>query len=339
MEPHTLFDYEALAEPRLDRPAWLFYSGGAGHEVTLRANRDAFDRIRLLPRMLQGAKAADLRTRVLGAEVSMPILVAPTAFQGLACPDGECATASAASAVGTLMVAATEATRSLEEIAAVATAPLWFQLYVYDNQRALAESLVRRAEDAGYRAIAVTVDAPRWGRKDRSIGHDFDLLPGMGTPNVGDIDLEPAALSWRDMDWLRSLTSLPLLLKGILTPQDALLALAHGADGIIVSNHGARQLDTVPATIEALPAIAEAIAGRCELYLDGGVRRGIDVMKALALGARAVLIGRPILWGLAVNGPDGARHVLELLRDELELAMVLAGRPTIASIDASLVRL
>ncbi|HEX6799220.1 MAG TPA: alpha-hydroxy acid oxidase [Ktedonobacterales bacterium] len=338
MEPINVFDYEALAEQRLAPGAWAFYSAGAGDEITLRRNRAAFERIELLPRMLTGVAEADLRTAVLGTPVAMPILVAPTAAQGMACTEAECATARAAGGAGTLMVAATESTRSIEEIAAAATGPLWLQLYLYRGQRALAESLVRRAEAAGCHAIVLTVDAPAWGQKDRSARVPADWPPN-GNFDEGDAEYGPAALTWDDVTWLRSLTELPIVLKGILMPEDAAHGVEVGAAGIAVSNHGGRQLDGVPATISALPAIVEAVAGRAEVYLDGGVRRGTDVLKALALGARAALVGRPVLWGLAADDEAGARRVLELLRDELELAMVLAGRGSIAAIDRSLVAL
>ena len=278
----------------------------------------------------------------------MPICVAPSAMHGAACDEGECATAQAAGALGALMAASTESTRTLEDIAQAATGPLWFQLYFSSATRGHAERLAQRAELAGYRALVLTVDSSRWGQKERHIRSEATYeWPPSG--NFADDPLPPAdeaddnaddgaALTWADIEWLRSVTSLPLVLKGILTAEDARLAVEHGVAGILVSNHGGRQLDTVAPTIEALPEVVAAVAGRCEVYLDGGVRRGTDVLKALALGARAVFVGRPILWGLAVAGADGARHVLELLRDELELAMALAGRPTLASIDATLVR-
>ena len=337
LEPINIFDYEALAEQRLAPGAWAFYSAGAGDEVTLRRNRAAFEHIDLLPRVLTGVAQADLRTSVLATPVAMPIVVAPTAAQGMACAEAECATARAARAAGTLMVAATESTRSIEEIAvAAATGPLWFQLYIYRGQRALAEALVRRAEAAGCHAIVLTVDAPAWGQKGRSARVPADWPPN-GNFAESDEEYDPAALTWEDVAWLRSLTKLPIILKGILTPEDAVRGVEAGAAAISVSNHGGRQLDGVPATIAVLPDIVEAVGGRAEVYLDGGVRRGTDVLKALALGARAVLVGRPVLWGLATDGEAGARHVLELLRDDLALAMVLAGRGSIAAIDRSLV--
>jgi len=318
--------------------AWDYYESGTDDEVTLRANRSAFERILLRPRMLVDVNTCDMRTTLLGTPVSMPILIAPTGFHCLAHPEGECVTAQAAGNVDTLMVASSSATRSLEDIARAASGPLWFQLYFYGRKNA--GSLVQRAEVAGYRALVITVDAPRWGRKERAMRSSFSLPSHLVEANFSgeeDVD-EYAAITWEGLDWLRSLTALPIILKGILTAEDAVLAIEHGVDGIVVSNHGGRQLDSVPASIEALPEVVEAAGGRCEIYFDGGIRRGTDILKALALGARAVLIGRPILWGLAANGLEGVSHVLELLRAELELAMALAGRPTLVSIDRSLVK-
>jgi isopentenyl diphosphate isomerase/L-lactate dehydrogenase-like FMN-dependent dehydrogenase len=291
--------------------------------------------------VLVDVSACDLRTTVLGTRVSMPILVAPMAFHGLAHPEGECETARAAGESGTLMVTSTTSNRSLEEIAAAAGGPLWFQLYTYGGFE-ISASLVKRAEVAGYRAIVLTVDLPRVGRRERDIRNNFNLPSRLFEGNFAGIDIPDdtfVTLTWESIAWLRGVTSLPIVIKGILTAEDAQLAAEHGVDGIVVSNHGGRQLDTTLPAIEALPEVVEAVAGRCEVYMDGGIRRGTDVLKALALGARAVLLGRPVLWGLAANGAAGVRHVLEMLRDELELAMVLSGRPTLASIDRSLVRL
>ncbi len=341
MEPVNVSEYEALAQARMEPVAWDFYAGGSNDEVTLRANRTAFERIRLRPRILVDVNVCDLRTTVLGTPVSLPILIAPTAYHSLAHPEGECETASAAGEAGTLMIASTTSNRSLEEIATAAKGPLWFQLYTYGGLEYSAV-LVKRAEAAGYRAIVLTVDVPRLSRRERDIRNNFDLPSHLLAGNFVGVDVTDSRflpLTWESLAWLRSLTSLPIVLKGILTAEDAKLAVEHGVEGIVVSNHGGRQLDTTLPSIEALPEVVEAVAGRCEVYMDSGIRRGTDVLKALALGARAVLVGRPILWGLAVNGAAGARHVLELLRDELDLAMVLSGRPTIASIDRSLVRL
>ncbi len=340
MKAVNVFDYEKLALARIEASAWDYYASGSDDEVTLRANRAAFERIRLRPRMLADVSTCRTATTVLGTPVSMPILIAPTAFHCLAHPEGECATASAAGRAGTLMVASTSSTRSLEEIAHAASGPLWFQLYLHDAHST--QRLIERAITAGYRALVVTVDSPRWGHKERSIRSNFRLPPHLQKANFGPgdtVDDSRVNVTWESLAWLRSLTSLPIILKGILTAEDAEIAVQHRVGGIIVSNHGGRQLDGVSASIEALPEVVAAVAGQCEVYVDGGIRRGTDVLKALALGARAVLVGRPILWGLAANGADGVEHVLEILRNELELAMVLAGRPTIESIDRSLVKL
>ncbi len=341
MEPVNISEYEALARARMEPVEWDFYAGGSDDEVTLRTTRAAFERIRLRPRVLVDVSACDLRTTVLGTGVSMPVLVAPMAFHGLAHPEGECETARAAGESGTLMVTSTTSNRSLEEIAATASGPLWFQLYTYGGFE-ISASLVKRAEAVGYRAIVLTVDLPRVGRRERDIRNNFNLPSRLFEGNFAGIDIPDdtfVTLTWESIAWLRRVTSLPIVIKGILTAEDAQLAAEHGVDGIVVSNHGGRQLDTTLPAIEALPDVVEAVAGRCEVYMDGGIRRGTDVLKALALGARAVLLGRPVLWGLAANGAAGVRHVLEMLRDELELAMVLSGRPTLASIDRSLVRL
>jgi isopentenyl diphosphate isomerase/L-lactate dehydrogenase-like FMN-dependent dehydrogenase len=349
MRPINVFEYEELARERLHPAVWDYYSAGANDEVTLHENRAAFERIQLRPRMLVDVSRISMTTTLLGTAVAMPIGVAPTAMHGAACAEGECATAQAAGALGGLMVASTESTRTLEEIAQAATGPLWFQLYFSRRTHERAQRLVRRADAAGYRALVLTVDSPRWGLKERHARSEATFA----WPPCGNLVHEPmpppedstddgvadgAAITWADVEWLRSVTPLPLVLKGILTAEDALLAVEHGIAGIIVSNHGGRQLDTVAATIAALPDVVDAVAGRCEVYLDGGVRRGTDALKALAHGARAVFVGRPVLWGLAAAGAEGARHVLELLRDELELGMTLAGRPTLESLDATLVR-
>lgn len=342
MDPINVFDYETLARTKMDPAHWDFITGGSDDEVTLRSNRAAFERIRLRPRVLVDVSVIDTQIDVLGTPVSMPVLVAPTAIHRLAHPEGECATAQAAGRSNTVMIAGTTATCSLEEIAQAASGPLWFQLYVYPTLQ-YAEKLVHRAEVAGYKAIVLTVDLPVLGNRERDKRNNFEIPPPpfieanfVGVEKDGQ---EWVTLTWKSLDWLRSITSLPILLKGILTAEDALLALEHGMNGIIVSNHGGRQLDTALASIEALPDIVQAVGDRCEVYVDGGIRRGTDILKALALGARAVLIGRPVLWGLAVNGADGAYHVLEILRQELQLAMALSGRPTLSSIDQTSVKM
>jgi len=352
IQPINLSDYETLAEARMERPCWDFYQGGSDDEITLRANRNAFAQLRLRPRVLRDVSTLDLHTSVLGTPVSMPILTAPSAGHGLAHPDAECATVQGVGRAGTLMTLSTDATRSMEEVAQQASGPLWFQLYIYTFEEA--EVLVRRAEAAGYRAIVLTADLPIMSKRERDQRNDFagyhlahypQAFMG-NAPHIVASNLHGEEkkvyignkLTWQVLPWLRTLTSLPIIVKGILTAEDAEMAIQHGAAAIIVSNHGGRQLDGAIASLEALPEIVAAVAGRCEVYMDGGIRRGTDVLKALALGAHAVLIGRPILWGLAVNGAAGVLHVLEILRQELTMSMTLAGCPSLASITPELVR-
>jgi 4-hydroxymandelate oxidase len=355
-QPINLADYEALARSRMDPAAWDYYAGAAWDERTLADNVEAFSRLKLVPRVLVDVSRIDTSTTAVGEVLSMPIMLAPTAFNRLAHPEGEAAAARAAAGAGTLMVASTIATCTLEDIAQAAPGPRWFQLYVYKD-RAVTTELVARAEAAGYRAIVLTVDTPMLGRRERDARNAFMLPAGVSIANFAGLrerldatgwapgssfaayvhDLFDASLTWEALDWLRTTTRLPILLKGILSPDDARRAAEAGAAGVIVSNHGGRQLDGAVASIDALPAIADAVGGSVEVFMDGGIRRGADVLKAVALGARAVLIGRPYLWGLAVNGEDGVRHVLDLLRGELELAMALAGRPALADVDRTLI--
>lgn len=341
--PLTPFDYETLAKERLQSTIWDYYQGGSDDEVTLRANRHSFERIFLRPHVLADVNTIEMSTTVQGIPIQMPIMVAPMAFHCLAHPDGECATAQAVKNMGTLMVTSTFATRSLEETAQAAENPIWQQLYIYKDLH-LTQTLVQRAEASGYRALVLTVDTPRLGRRERDIRNAFTLEPPFKVANFDKNVLpdayipDPAVATWETVAWLRSITNLPIILKGILTAVDAQKAIEYNIQGIIVSNHGGRQLDSAIASIDALAEIVQGVAGRCEVYLDGGIRRGTDVVKALALGARAVLVGRPILWGLAVNGMPGVQHVLELLRDELETAMALAGCPSLHDIDRSLIR-
>lgn len=354
MPPLTIDDYEAIARERMERSAFDYYAGAAGDERTLAANREAFARIPLRPRVLVDVSSIDLRTTVLGRTIELPVLLAPTAFNRLAHDDGENAAARAAVASGTIMIGSTLSTCPLEEVAAHGGGALWFQLYVYKD-RALTQELVARAEGCGYGALVLTVDTPLLGRRYRDVRNGFVLPEGLSMRNFDAAmtsaarwgahssfaayvhDLFDATLSWSAVEWLRSQTRLPILLKGILTAEDAQRAVESGVQGLIVSNHGGRQLDGALATIEALPAVVEAVDGRIEVLMDGGIRRGTDVLKALALGARAVCIGRPYLWGLAAAGESGVRDVLRILRDELSLAMALSGRPSTASIDRSLV--
>ncbi len=352
--PLNLLEFQALARERLSPSAFDYYVSGSGDEVTVRENRQAFDRISLHYRVLVDVSRRDSSTRILGTPVSMPVLVAPTAFHQMADPEGEVATARAAAAAGTVFILSTLSNRAVEDVVAASGGPVWFQLYVY-RDRGATEALVARAEAAGCRALVLTVDAPLLGRRERDVRNRFHLPEGLKVRNMlaagyGDLpqdvpdsglaayfaSLVETALTWKDLAWLRSITRLPLLVKGIVRPDDAVRAVEAGASGIVVSNHGGRQLDTSPATLTVLPSIAEAVAGRAEVLMDGGVRRGTDVLKAVASGARAVLLGRPLLWGLAAGGEGGARQVLELMRQEIDLAMALAGCPAVADITRDL---
>jgi len=350
----SVFDYEAAARKKLPKTAYDYYRSGANDELTLHENHAAYERIKLNPKVLIDTSKRDLTTSVLGQTVSMPIMVAPTAFHCMAHPEGEVATARAAGKAGALMMLSTLSTSSIEEVLPEATGPVWFQLYVYKDREATL-SLVERAVSYGCTAIALTVDAQVWGRRERDIKNRFRLPKGLSIKNLmpagkGEFPDEKAdsglaayvtwqfdqTLTWKDIDWLCSKANVPVLLKGILHPDDARRAADHGAAGIIVSNHGARQLDTVPATIEALPGLVEAVDGEMDILIDGGIRRGTDVFKAIALGAKAVGVGRPIIWGLAVDGEQGARRVIDILRKDFELTMRLCGCATIEDITKDL---
>ena len=322
--PVNVWDYERLAEEKLDANALAYFAGGAGDEVTLRENVAAFERLKLRPRVLVDLGSVATKTTVLGNEISLPVLIAPLAMQRMAHPDGELATARAAAAAGTILCVSSAATARPVEIAEAAPGCVrWFQVYVFAD-RAVTLDLVEEACAHGYSALVLTVDTPFLGRRERDIRVDFKIPEGI-TP-ISDIFARAfdTSLSWRDLEWLSGY-GVPVVVKGILTAEDARLACEHGAAAIVVSNHGGRQLDGVPASIEVLAEVAEAVDGRAEVLLDGGVRRGTDVLKALALGARAVLVGRAMLWALAVDGEAGVRHVLELLRAELELGLALLG--------------
>jgi isopentenyl diphosphate isomerase/L-lactate dehydrogenase-like FMN-dependent dehydrogenase len=331
-------DFERLARETLPEGTYGYFAGGAGDEVTLRDNVAAYARWQLRPRMLVDVSEPCAPTTALGRKVSMPLLVAPTAFHRLASPEGEVATARAAASVGTVMCLSTLATSTPAEVAAAAPgAPRWFQLYHFRDE-GVTRSLVEQAAEAGYEALVLTVDAPFAGRRERDFRTGFALPPDVSVPSIAAVlgrdaqltvqevfALVDPSITWRDLERISSLSDLPLLVKGVLTEEDGRLAVEHGAAGVVVSNHGGRQLDGVPATLDALPEVVEAVDGRAEVLLDGGVRRGGDVLKALALGARAAMVGRPVLWGLAAGGEEGARRVLELLRDEIELALALCG--------------
>jgi len=331
----SLFDFEAEAQQLASAGAWARISGGAADEITLRWNHEAYERIRLKPRILVDVSKLDTRVTLFGQELPFPILLAPTGGQKFVHPEGELAAVRGAAACNATYVISSSASMKVEEIATAAKGPVWFQLYV-QRDRGFTRDLVQRAEDSGCRALCVTVDSPTFGarnREDRAKGG----LPERELPNLKGKDYLDPTLTWKDIDWLRSFARRPVLLKGVLNPEDAATAVKAGASGIIVSNHGARNLDTAPATIDALPLVVEKVAGRVPVLLDGGIRRGTDVAKALALGATAVQIGRPYLWGLGVAGPEGVARVVAILRKEFELAMALLGRPTLRSIDRSLI--
>ncbi|WP_425571423.1 alpha-hydroxy acid oxidase [Phytohabitans rumicis] len=344
-----LDDVEAAARRVLPAGIRDYVAGGSGAELTLRANRSAFDSVCLVPRILAGAGGCDLATRLLGTDLAMPVGVAPMAYQRLAHPDGELGLARAAREAGAVYVASMLSSYPIEEIAATGAA-VWFQLYWLHDRRLVCD-LLERAEEAGCRAIVLTVDVPRMGRRLRDMRSGFALPDGIVAANlpaaagaaagqrqargsalmVHTRDAFDPALSWLEVDWLRRRTRLPLVLKGILHPDDAVRAVQLGVDAVVVSNHGGRQLDGAVSSVAALPAVRAAVGDRCELLLDSGVRGGLDVLRALALGASGVLLGRPAMWGLAAGGEDGARRVLDLLRTELEDAMTLAGCADVAA--------
>ena len=344
----SLADVEAAALARIPEMAREYLIGGAGDEITLRANREAFDRVRLLPRVLRDVSRIDTRVGLLGRTHALPLLLAPTAYHGLFHAGAESETARGAERAGVTLVVSTVATTALDEVARATAAPKWFQIYC-QTDRAHTLERMRLAEASGYEAFVLTVDTPVLGarnREKRTAFHlpeplrmaNFPASLGSYTPNqhhdphgIYNPFLDPS-LGWKDVDWMREHSNLPLLLKGVLAPEDARLAVEHGAAGVIVSNHGGRNLDTVPATLEALPGIARAVGGRVPLLLDGGIRRGTDVIKALALGADAVLIGRPFVCGLALAGARGVERVVEILSLELQMAMALLGAPNLDEI-------
>jgi len=336
--PLNVRDYERLAEEALDEASFGYFAGGAGDEHTLRHNNEAFDRWRLRPRVLVDVSSVSTEVTVLGHKISMPIITSPVAYQRMAHPDGEVAVARAASAQGTIMCLSTFATSSLAEIAEAAPdGQRWFQLYWHPD-RGVTRSLLDQAREQGFTAVVFTVDLPILGRRERDLRTGFALKPEYGIRTygsaLGDLgELTPALaaelidprLTWRDLEWLHETAGVPVIAKGILTAEDAELAAEHGCQGIVVSNHGGRQLDRAVASLDALPEVVEAVGDRVEVLMDSGIRRGSEIGIALALGARAVLIGRPVVWGLAVDGQAGVERVLELLQAELRQALALLG--------------
>ncbi|KAL5757309.1 hypothetical protein ACOSP7_019920 [Xanthoceras sorbifolium] len=345
-EPVNVSEFQELARLALPKMYYDFYCGGAEDQHTLRENLEAFRRITFRPRILIDVSRVELSTSILGYNISMPIIVAPTAMHQLAHPEGEVATARAAATSNTIMILSFTSSCTIEEVAASCNAVRFYQLYIY-KKRDITATLVQRAEKNGYKAIVLTADTPRLGRreadiKNKMIAPRLKNLEGLFSTKVtsdGGSDLEAYAketmdpsLCWKDIGWLRSITKLPILIKGVLTREDARKAVQVGVDGIIVSNHGARQLDYSPATISVLEEVVRAVEGRVPVLMDGGIRRGTDVFKALALGAQAVLVGRPVIYGLAAKGERGVQRVLEMLKDEFELTMALSGCPSVKDI-------
>lgn len=341
----NLDDVEALARTVMSPSVYEYVASGAADEITLRWNREKYRDIRLQQQVLRDLSGLDCSTTLLGQKMNTPILLAPTAGHKLSHPEGELATARGAGAFGATMVLSSGSNTGIEDVMAAASHPVWFQLYVFKD-RGLSRALIERVQAAGVKAICVTVDSPLDGPRNRQMRTPFKLPPGVGYPHYVDIKepgsvqtielVRPLNLVWRDIEWMRSFMTVPMLLKGVMNPADAQTGIRAGAEGIIVSNHGGRCLDTQPATIEVLPRVVEAVAGQVPVIVDGGIHRGTDVVKAIALGAAAVQIGRPYVYGLASGGAEGVTHVLKILRQELLMAMSLLGCPTIGSIDRSI---
>lgn len=344
-------DFETLAKQHIPYPAWEYIQSGAADEITLRWNREALDRIALAPRVLRDVRQIDTRTELFGQKMDFPVLIAPSALHKNVHPEGELATARGAGTSAATLVLSTLSSYSVEDVKQAASRPVWFQLYV-QKDRGFTRHLIQRAEAAGCTALCITVDTPTAGARWRSQRAGFEFPPNSQMPNLTGLSakwnlpiqrernafqpIAPDELTWKDIESLQSIAKVPVVLKGILNPEDALLAAQQGVAGIIVSNHGARNLDTAPATIDALPRVADKVAGRLTVLMDGGIRRGTDVLKALALGAQAVLIGRPVLYGLSVGGAEGVARVVNILRAELEMAMALTGVSSLPQIDRRL---
>jgi isopentenyl diphosphate isomerase/L-lactate dehydrogenase-like FMN-dependent dehydrogenase len=356
----NLEELEADARPLLSKSAYGYYAGGSESETTFRDNREAFSRYRLLPRYLVDVRHVSTATQILGTELSMPIIVAPMAMQRLCQEEGELAMAAGATSIGTAMTLSTMATCGLEEVAATGSTPLWFQLYVL-TRRDVTAAIVRDAEKSGYKALIITVDAPRLGKREEDNRNKFGLPSHLSlkmmeriTEQAGHTEQDQEAtttaagngskfgrhftsliddgLTWDFLPWIKTITKLPVLVKGILAPDDARKAVSLGVDGIIVSNHGGRQLDHAPSAIDVLPMVVAAVQGRVPVLVDGGVRRGTDVIKCLALGASGVLVGRPLLWALTLGGKQGVEAALKMLQGELELGMALLGCTSVAQV-------
>jgi len=340
----NLYDFEKMAKENMTHMAYEFVSSGAADEITVGWNRQALDNLKIQTEVLNDVSKLDTKVNLFGTEIPYPILIAPTAFHKLMNPEGELATARGAGAASAIYVVSSFTTTPIEDIARVATGPLWFQLYVVDD-RTFVKDLIQKVEAQGCKAIAITVDTPVSGARDRQVKADFKMPDGLTPPYMVDTAFAKKgealkfkrSLTWKDIEYLQSITKVPVLLKGILNPADAEKAVASGVDGIIVSNHSGRNLDTVPATIEVLPDIVKKVNKRIPVLMDGGIRRGTDVLKAMSLGASAVLVGKPVCYGLACGGSEGVTKVMNILRKEFEYAMALSGRPSITSLDPSVI--
>jgi isopentenyl diphosphate isomerase/L-lactate dehydrogenase-like FMN-dependent dehydrogenase len=344
-QPINLFEFEEIARERLPKEEYDYIAGGATDEISVDRNRRAFASWAFRPRVLRDVSKLDLSTSVLGTEVSLPVLIAPCGGHKRAHPEGELATYRAAAACGTILAVSANSNTSFEDLANAANGHLWVQLYPFRDKE-LTRNWIKRAKDAGYRAVCVTLDSQWPPKRERNIRNNYRRHRGVNYPEAradtprpagrGGEGSDPGA-TWKDLEWIKSAADLPVVAKGIMTGEDVELCAEVGADAVIVSNHGGRHLDNTLATIEVLSEAAAAAKGRMEVYLDGGIRRGADVVKAIALGAKAVFIGRPLFWGLAVDGENGVIRVLNILREEIEITMAKCGRPTIASIDSTAV--
>jgi 4-hydroxymandelate oxidase len=346
LQPINLFEFETVAKQVLPKHEYDYIAGGATDEISVERNRRAYESWALRPRVLRNVSALDLSASVLGAKVNFPVLIAPCGGHKKAHPEGEFATYRAAAASGTILAVSANASVDFEELAKEASGRLWLQLYPFRDSE-MTKDWLKRAKDSGYEAVCVTLDSQWPPKRERNIRNDYQNLRGINFRNTGG---EPArarrgahpgggdpAATWKDLEWIKSTSALPVVAKGIMTGEDVELCVEAGIDGVIVSNHGGRHLDNTLATVEVLPEAAAAARGKLEIYLDGGIRRGADVVKAIALGAKAVFIGRPLFWGLAVDGERGVVRVLDILREEIEITMAKCGRPTVASIDSTVV--
>ncbi|XP_068658322.1 peroxisomal (S)-2-hydroxyacid oxidase GLO4-like [Aristolochia californica] len=351
-DPVNVNEFEELAWEALPKINYDYFRGGAEDQYTLKENVAAFQRITFRPRVLVDVSSIDMSTSILGHKISAPIMIAPTGMHELAHPEGETATARAAAASNTIMVLSFSSSKTIEEVASSSQGVRFYQLYVY-RQRDIAATLVQRAERNGFKAIVLTADAPRLGRRELDIKNKLVVPPLRNLEGLVSVEVDSeggsgleafasqlmdTSLNWKDIEWLRSITNLPILIKGVLTAEDARKAVEVGVEGVIVSNHGARQLDYSPASITVLEEVVQAVEGKIPVLFDGGIRRGTDVFKALALGAQAVLVGRPVTYGLAASGEAGVVRVMQMLKDELDLTMALTGCPTLKDITRSHIR-